>query len=311
MTKPASEQIPDVAFSERRTAFGSEVLDLADLARRSNIEHPIDQAHRIQFTILMLVEGGAGTHMIDFVSLRLEAPCLLLVPAGRVQAFSLPPGIEARLMLISNDLMVHVLKDSTLGHLRGLFHPSLTPPVLPLTETEGTLIGELFSGVGEETRSPETSDREQIILTMLRLLLLQVNRSRKERPALQDLSGHLAAFLGFLQGLEEGDNPSRNARDHARRLGFTYKHLNEICRKFTGLTAKRYIDERLVLESKRLLAASGLTVAEIGIQLGFEEPTNFGKFFKKHTAQSPGQFRTAVGSRDPVQDLPSFGHHVP
>ena len=59
----------------------------------------------------------------------------------------------------------------------------------------------------------------------------------------------------------------------------------------TGRTAKQLVDERVALEAKRLLAESDLPVAEVGARLGFNEPTNFGRFFTRTVGSSPGQFR--------------------
>jgi AraC-like DNA-binding protein len=69
--------------------------------------------------------------------------------------------------------------------------------------------------------------------------------------------------------------------------------LNTICREFTSLSAKQFIDQWLVLEIKRQLASSGLSIKEIAHQAGFSEPTNLVKFFKQRTGQTPASFRQA------------------
>ncbi|AOW14451.1 hypothetical protein LPB72_02990 [Hydrogenophaga crassostreae] len=58
-----------------------------------------------------------------------------------------------------------------------------------------------------------------------------------------------------------------------------------------GFTAKQVIDRRIVLEARRLLAHSQMPVAHIGHQLGFTEPTNFVKFFRRLGGETPQQFR--------------------
>ncbi|WP_272642918.1 helix-turn-helix domain-containing protein [Marinomonas mediterranea] len=59
----------------------------------------------------------------------------------------------------------------------------------------------------------------------------------------------------------------------------------------TGVTAKAYITARINLEAKRLLARTDLPVSTIAEKLGFEEATNFSKFFKRETAVPPAEFR--------------------
>lgn len=71
------------------------------------------------------------------------------------------------------------------------------------------------------------------------------------------------------------------------------KSLTAACKQTSGATPKQLIAQRLTLEAKRLLAHSKQSVHQIAFSLGFNEPTNFIKFFKKYTALTPRQFRTA------------------
>ena len=74
-------------------------------------------------------------------------------------------------------------------------------------------------------------------------------------------------------------------------MDISYKHLNDICKAVLGQTAKEFIDKYLILETKRHLASSNISVKELTFQMGFDEPTNFIKFFKRHTHQTPSQFK--------------------
>ncbi|SPE99419.1 DNA-binding transcriptional regulator AraC [Streptomyces sp. MA5143a] len=56
---------------------------------------------------------------------------------------------------------------------------------------------------------------------------------------------------------------------------------------------KHVIDARVALEAQRLLAHTDEPVATIARRLGFVEPTNFGKFFTRHSGMTPGAFRQA------------------
>jgi AraC-like DNA-binding protein len=58
-----------------------------------------------------------------------------------------------------------------------------------------------------------------------------------------------------------------------------------------GKTAKALLTDRIALEAKRLLVHSSMSVAAIAEALGFEEATNFVKFFKRETRVTPGAFR--------------------
>ncbi|SLM29662.1 Transcriptional regulator, AraC family (fragment) [Desulfamplus magnetovallimortis] len=67
--------------------------------------------------------------------------------------------------------------------------------------------------------------------------------------------------------------------------------MNKIAKAITGNTVKSFIDNFVILEIKRQLAVSDISIKELTYLMGFEEPTNFVKYFKKHTSQSPAQFK--------------------
>ena len=77
-----------------------------------------------------------------------------------------------------------------------------------------------------------------------------------------------------------------------RRYGaYSSKTLSRAARAATGLNAKEYIDQRVLLEGRRLLAHTRLSAGEIAERLGFSELTNFIKFFRRNGGESPSEFR--------------------
>jgi AraC family transcriptional activator of pobA len=74
------------------------------------------------------------------------------------------------------------------------------------------------------------------------------------------------------------------------------RQLSDLLVARTGKSTKRIIDDRVVLEQKRLLAHTDVSVKELAERTGFAEPTNLVKFFRHHTQMTPQAFR---------QNLPS------
>jgi AraC family transcriptional activator of pobA len=85
----------------------------------------------------------------------------------------------------------------------------------------------------------------------------------------------------------------RSAKDFADHLAVHVNHLNRAIKTTTGKTTTHHIAERLTTEAKALLKHTNWNVSEISYCLGFEEPSHFNNFFKKHTALSPSAFRVA------------------
>lgn len=83
--------------------------------------------------------------------------------------------------------------------------------------------------------------------------------------------------------------------NYARCLHVSPDHLGAMVKKFTGRTPREIIDERVLLEAKRLLTHTDLNVSEIAWHLQFSEPTHFARFFKRNTQLTPLEFRCEMG----------------
>ena len=77
----------------------------------------------------------------------------------------------------------------------------------------------------------------------------------------------------------------------AKKINVSEKRLNQATSKVLDKSPKELIDDRILLESKRLLVHGNKSIKEIGFELGFEEPTNFIKYFRKHIGKTPMEFR--------------------
>nr|WP_246164293.1 helix-turn-helix domain-containing protein [Xanthovirga aplysinae] len=76
----------------------------------------------------------------------------------------------------------------------------------------------------------------------------------------------------------------------------TTKRLNKATSSVLGKSPKEIVGNRIILEAKRLLAYTNESIKEIGFHLGFEEPTNFIKYFRKHCNVTPFEFRENFSS---------------
>jgi AraC-like DNA-binding protein len=98
-------------------------------------------------------------------------------------------------------------------------------------------------------------------------------------------------FLRLRDAIDDGFTTERRVAAYARRLGYSTRTLDRLARANAGLTAKALIDERVVLEAQRILAHGDDTIAAIAGALGFDDPSNFSKYFTKRAATTPAAFR--------------------
>lgn len=82
-----------------------------------------------------------------------------------------------------------------------------------------------------------------------------------------------------------------NVSEFAHELNVESNYLSHVIKQETGLSAKSYIDRKILNEAKSLILNTNQTSAEIAHSLSFSDPSNFNRFFKKHTSLTPNQYR--------------------
>ena len=81
---------------------------------------------------------------------------------------------------------------------------------------------------------------------------------------------------------------------YAKKLFISAGHLNDTIKKMTGKNAKSFINERRILEAKRLLFWTETSIQEVAWKTGFKDPAYFTRFFKKHTGVLPASFQKQI-----------------
>jgi len=89
-------------------------------------------------------------------------------------------------------------------------------------------------------------------------------------------------------------NPIKLKRpiDYAQHLSVRTKILNHAVKTNTGKTTQEHIVERVIQEAKSLLTCNNWDISRIGYCLGYEYGSSFNVFFKKHTGETPGIYRS-------------------
>ncbi|MEZ4740503.1 MAG: helix-turn-helix domain-containing protein [Flavobacteriales bacterium] len=98
----------------------------------------------------------------------------------------------------------------------------------------------------------------------------------------------------FLEMLEAGYLEDRQVMHYAERLAMSADHLNEQVKKRLGRTASSVIQDRLLLEAKRLLLHADLSVKEVGYALNLKDPAYFTRWFHKAAGVPPATYRDEI-----------------
>ena len=123
---------------------------------------------------------------------------------------------------------------------------------------------------------------EAALHSILKVLLIEVSRCKiiqQQRP----LYKPDALFLHFLNLVRETFAKRLTIKEYAMELNITEQKLNELSKKNTGETTQQLINDLIILEAKRLLNYEDMNVKQVALQLGFDDPHYFSRFFKKQT----------------------------
>ena len=226
---------------------------------------------------LVLIMAGRGTHTIDFVPYGCRPGTVLWARAGQAVRPGGQPGLDAVVVAVdASDLPV--------------VPDWLADPFGPVCwqlagEDEDAVIDGVSQLVVDARRHGDATDllRHQIAVLVLRLALVP--------PAGPPPGDGADLFRRFRGAVESGYADCRQVTAYAETLGCSVRTLTRACLAATGRGAKQVLDDRVVLQAKRLLAATDVPVAAIGQRLGFAEPTHFCRLFHRATGHSPGEFR--------------------
>ena len=143
----------------------------------------------------------------------------------------------------------------------------------------------------------ESKYREEVLKTMLKTLLYKSLELYDLKEEGYHEIGHASLLIRFEKYVDNYYLQLKTVKEYALKLNVTSNHLSQTVKKQTGKSAKSLIDHRVLIEAKNLLKYTDLLVSEIAYQLGFEELTHFGRFFKKMTGQSPANFRSKTKTK--------------
>ncbi|MFI9275717.1 helix-turn-helix transcriptional regulator [Kitasatospora sp. NPDC052896] len=118
-------------------------------------------------------------------------------------------------------------------------------------------------------------------------------------PAPTSAGAASEVFRSFRAAVERDFARSHHVADYAAALGYSVRTLTRAAQAATGFTAKQYIDARILLEARRLLAHTDATSAEISRRVGFHDPSDFAKFFRTRDGNAPLRFREVARGRTP------------
>jgi AraC family transcriptional activator of pobA len=233
---------------------------------------------------LLYVQGGSAELEVEGVVSHVQQPALQVVPALSVHGFRFSRDVQGHVLSLALPLV------EQLGAV--LDSPPLARAACYPAAEQRRYLDALFDSIAEEY-STQQPGRELMLQSLISALLVWVGR-RSQALAHAETQGqdrgreHLQRFTRLL---ESHFREHRPIEQYASELGISAAHLNALCRRLAGQSALQLINQRLLLEAKRCLVYTAMTINQVSDSLGFSEPAYFSRFFKRGSGLSPKAFR--------------------
>ncbi len=253
-----------------------------------DIEH-LKEPHRHHFFTFILVTHGGGSHAIDFNDQSLLPGRLFLIAPDQIHAWIELKKVKGFVVLFNNSFMA-LSKGRKMMSEWPLFRPHQQSYFDLHTEEMKIWIDEFLFMEGESAKKDMYS-HDAIFYSISSLLVRASRLSQQIR--IKDSMPEKDFLFAFQELIEENFLKLKTPKQYADKMHFTANYLNALCKKKSGKSAGELIRQRVLLEAKRLLAHTPLSVSEVAFKLGFQDNSYFGRFFKKYVGSTPDFFRSS------------------
>jgi AraC-like DNA-binding protein/mannose-6-phosphate isomerase-like protein (cupin superfamily) len=289
--KSEAEQIPVYSlhnFSSSGRISQQFQVEVFDANRHFSVKYP----HRHDFFEVLYLSKGSGFHVIDGNKYNIQPPCVFFMSPGQAHKIEFSSDIEGFIFIFTSEFyLINQTNQNRLIEFPFFF--SIRQENRPLVLDSGKdviFLETLFrKGIAEIDKGNDYPI--DLLRSVLDLILTSCAALYKtDENSLSKGRGHIVVKK-FFQLVEENYQKNLTVNEYADKLAITANHLTQTVNQLTGKTSSQIIKAKQVLEIKRLLVHTNLSVTEIANRLNFPDQSYFTKFFKRETGLSPLQYR--------------------
>ncbi len=287
------KELPKISFDNQdnpKSYF--DIVKIEDLLQR-DLDHDIEKNHLVKFYIIFFIYEGKGYHTIDFTDYKYKKGTILLVRKDQIHKFFRSPDVKGYLLIFTEEFIIsHLNRMEALKSMQ-LFNDSLSFPKIELNDKESFSDFTILLKHLELEYNIKDNFSIGITRSVLHIVITKLFRIKAKKGDFVDKKKYMSQFLDFQKLVEEDCFKTKKVQYYAQKLGISSKTLNNIVKNVANDSTKAFIDERTIMQIKRMLISTDHSIKEIAFIAGFSDPTNFYKYFKKFTGSSPEVFRQA------------------
>ena len=270
-----------------------DIIKIEELFQRKTIDHNIEHLHRVEFFILLLITEGSGYHTVDFIDYKYKKGTLITIRKDQIHKFFKSKNTKGSLLMFTSEFLISYLEKMEAQKALQLFNELIGIPKIQLVNQEFEKLKDGIHRIEEEYYKKMDDYSLGIIRSELHILITRLFRIKSKRDFVITEKKYINEFIQFQKLVEANAAKTTRVLDYALMMPISSKTLNTITKSIINKTAKEFIDEINTKQIKRLLINTSLSIKEIAYASGFEESTNFYKYFKRQTKVTPEHFRAS------------------
>lgn len=248
------------------------------------------------FHVIFWIKKGTGHYYIDFKKYQFQPNTIVLVSKDQYHYLDQAKKDWEILSISFKEEFIY----RTDNDLKHLFHFNISQhlvgqQIIPLSQTDSDQLREISSQMKSIYREWSGAAREKAFYHLLCFFLIYcegVQALQSQYPT-SETEENANLLLEFNRLIEQNFRTNQKVGFYIDQLNTNFKGLSNLTNQHYKLSPKQVIIERVILEIKRQLKGTQKSIKEVSYGLGFDEPTNMVKYFKKNTGQTPSEFKTS------------------
>lgn len=257
-------------------------------------KNAISELHANDFYSIFFVISGEGTYTVDFDNINIKDGIIIFVSPKHLHGFNGLRINESITIAFTEEFLLHLKSEEAERLRQTLFYGEKGVVSCNIDDVLKEKLLELTELMRNEcVQGKKKKSHDFYLANLLALFLYELERKAKWKRTtpgdLNDLSYDL--YIRFRKEIEDNYKTCHKVVDYTSKLNVSIAKLNSSIQKYSSATPLQMIIDRIILEAKRMLRYSSFTIKEIYTDLGFEDSSNFSKFFKHNVGIAPQQFR--------------------
>lgn len=249
----------------------------------------VEKDYRINFWVILYITEGEGVHYIDFQAYHYAAGDILFIQKNQVHRFVIDSDSKGYIMHINEPFLLNFNQNGTNVFLE-FADQSFGSPVVSVDCGQNSTNRKLVDILYTEYNKKADSGKSAFIKSLFESFILSIRQQFTVTNQVLKTNDY-RLFSEFRTLVEDHYSEHLVLDDYSEMMGVSKKTINKATRSIADLSAKDFVNRRLFLEIKRHLSLGELLIYEISDLMGFDEPSNMTKFFKKFEGISPKQFQ--------------------